>query len=107
MTTDYMLNGSSEALSCVHYSVNGSTLVNGGSYATGELYVVRTQDEDGNTASQFTDKQGHTVLVSQLNGTVRHDTYYVYDDYGNLCYVLPPAMDGRIHPDYSGYADGV
>ena len=58
--------------------------MNGGSYATGELYVVRTQDEDGNTASQFTDKQGHTVLVSQLNGTVRHDTYYVYDDYGNL-----------------------
>lgn len=96
MTTDYMLNGSSEVLSCVHYSVNGSTLVNGGSYATGELYVVRTQDEDGNTASQFTDKQGHTVLVSQLNGTVRHDTYYVYDDYGNLCYVLPPAMDGNI-----------
>ena len=96
MTTDYMLNGSSEALSCVHYSVNGSTLVNEGSYATGELYVVRTQDEDGNTASQFTDKQGHTVLVSQLNGTVRYDTYYVYDDYGNLCYVLPPAMDGNI-----------
>lgn len=96
MTTDYMLNGSSEALNCVHYSVNGTTLVNGGSYATGELYVVRTQDEDGNTASQFTDKQGHTVLVSQLNGTVRHDTYYVYDDYGNLCYVLPPAMDGNI-----------
>ena len=96
MTTDYMLNGSSEVLSCVHYSVNGSTLVNGGSYATGELYVVRTQDEDGNTASQFTDKQGHTVLVSQLNGTVRHDTYYVYDDYDNLCYVLPPAMDGNI-----------
>ncbi len=96
MTTDYMLNGSSEVLSCVHYSVNGSTLVNGGSYATGELYVVRTQDEDGNTVSQFTDKQGHTVLVSQLNGTVRHDTYYVYDDYDNLCYVLPPAMDGNI-----------
>ena len=96
MTTDYMLNGSSEVLSCVHYSVNGSTLVNGGSYATGELYVIRTQDEDGNTASQFTDKQGHTVLVSQLNGTVRHDTYYVYDDYDNLCYVLPPAMDGNI-----------
>ena len=96
MATDYMLNGSSEALSCVHYSVNGSTLVNEGSYATGELYVVRTQDEDGNTASQFTDKQGHTVLVSQLNGTVRYDTYYVYDDYGNLCYVLPPAMDGNI-----------
>lgn len=101
MTTDYMLNGSSEVLSCVHYSVNGSTLVNGGSYATGELYVVRTQDEDGNTASQFTDKQGHTVLVSQLNGTVRHDTYYVYDDYDNLCYVLPPAKIvieiGRAH----------
>ena len=96
ITTDYMLNGSSEALNCVHYSVNGTTLVNGGSYATGELYVVRTQDEDGNTASQFTNKQGHTVLVSQLNGTVRHDTYYVYDDYGNLCYVLPPAMDGNI-----------
>lgn len=96
VVTGYLLNNSSLPLSCIRYSINGETLINNGNYANGELRVSEAQDEDGNTSYQFTDKQGHIVLTRQINGTVRHDTYCIYDEYGNLCYVLPPTMDGNI-----------
>ncbi len=84
-------------------------------YNAGELYKNITYDEnhDGTTSKlhsteEFTDKQGRVVLKRtytdmDLNADgdtadpgeteVRHDTYYVYDDYGNLTFVLPPKMD--------------
>lgn len=75
------------------------TLVKNGSYEEGELYKSVTRDENhtsGNdhTTEEFTDKQGRVVLKRTYNGGMVHDTYYVYDDYGNLTYVLPPKMDG-------------
>ena len=83
-----------------------------GYYATGELYKNSTRDENHastgsaidklHTTEEFMDKQGRTVLkrtyadLSPLGGDTEgaHDTYYVYDDYGNLSYVLPPKMEG-------------
>ncbi|MDC6384616.1 DUF6443 domain-containing protein [Muricauda sp. SK9] len=94
--------------------IYGPTLTLGGGsgyYLVGELYKTVTRDEnhDGtstklHTVEEFTDKQGRVVLKrtyanmdTDNNGTVEqevpHDTYYVYDDYGNLTYVLPPKMD--------------
>ncbi|MEX0273785.1 MAG: DUF6443 domain-containing protein, partial [Flavobacteriaceae bacterium] len=81
-------------------------------YAVGELGMTITKDENhpgGNTklhtTEEFTNKQGQVVLkrtyadVTHEDGSVSeaepHDTYYVYDDYGNLTYVLPPKMEGN------------
>ncbi|MEP3208646.1 MAG: DUF6443 domain-containing protein, partial [Maribacter sp.] len=82
------------------------TLVANGNYAAGELMKMVTKDEnhdpaDGNlhTTEEFTDKQGRVVLkrtYALVGGSQEaHDTYYVYDDFGNLSYVLPPKMDGN------------
>jgi len=38
----------------------------------------------------FTDKQGQRLLERALNGSEYLDTYYVYDDYGCLRFVLQP-----------------
>src|SRR5690606_28101033 len=74
------------------------TIVPNGYYSTNELYKNSTKDENwisGNdrTTEEFTDKQGHVVLKRTYNGGQAHDTYYVYDDYGNLTYVIPPKVD--------------
>ncbi|WP_348701159.1 RHS repeat domain-containing protein [Leeuwenhoekiella blandensis] len=83
-------------------------------YNAGQLYKTVTKDEnhDGGTSKnhtteEFKDKQGRVVLKrtygdSDTNGNgsigsgeseTRHDTYYVYDDFGNLTYVLSPKID--------------
>lgn len=51
---------------------------------------MKTTDEDLNVSYSFTDKQGHTVLTRQMNNSEEHDTYYIYNDKGNLCFVLQP-----------------
>ncbi len=66
-----------------------------GTYAEQTLDAVRTTDEDGNVTYEFKDKTGRVLLSRQMNGDEAHDTYTVYDDYGNVCFVLPPlAADG-------------
>ena len=78
-----------------------------GTYADNELYKNVTYDE--NTAAspaegsgstvEFKNKEGQAVLKRTYNGGEKHDTYYVYDIYGNLTYVIPPKAEGTI--DYN------
>jgi hypothetical protein len=75
-------------------------------YLPGELTKTITKDEnhDGtatklHTTEEFKDKQDRVVLkrtyaeVGSPSGVEAHDTYYIYDDFGNLTYVLPPKVD--------------
>jgi hypothetical protein len=81
-----------------------TTILNSGIYDPNVLYKTITYDE--NTAAtpseingstvEFKNKEGQVVL-KRTYGTVesgtaneKHDTYYVYDIYGNLTYVIPP-----------------
>lgn len=73
-------------------------------YAANQLYKNVTWDENtaqgGNEKTiEYKDKEGRVILKSVLAevGVIRenqvHNTYYVYDVYGNLTYVLPPAVE--------------
>ena len=92
VNADYLTNSTAEAqLTCINYSVdNAGVPVNNGNYTSGQLSVVKTTDEDSNVSYTFTDKLGHTVLIRQMQGSEPHDTYYVYDEKGNLRFVLQP-----------------
>jgi len=60
-------------------------------YATGQLYKNTVTDEDGNKTIEFKNGKGQVVLVRKmLNATDSADTYYVYNDYDQLAYVIPP-----------------
>ncbi|MCL9804653.1 DUF6443 domain-containing protein [Flavobacterium amniphilum] len=90
-----------------NYSVNISptdvyTLQDGGYYSVNELFKVVTKNENwtptqpnltDNTTIEFNDKLGSTILKRSVSGGKWHDTYNVYDAYGNLAYILPPMIN--------------
>ena len=87
-------------MNCINYSVSSAgALTSNGSYASGQLSVVKTTDEDLNVSYTFTDKMGHVVLSRQMKGSETHDTYYVYDDKSNLCFVLQPMYQSLANLD--------
>ena len=61
-------------------------------YSDYTLYKSTMADEDGKSITTFTDKLGRVILERQNN----NDTYYVYDNKGQLCYVLPPLAANQI-----------
>ena len=52
-----------------------------------------------NVSYTFTDEMGHVVLTRQMKGSETHDTYYVYDDKSNLCFVLQPMYQSSANLD--------
>ena len=90
-----------------------------GHYQNGELRKTITMDENfvqqygqycpnpplcitaklrtvNHTTEEFKDKQGRVILKRTYNNDLTHDTYYVYDDFGNLTYVLSPMGSDKI-----------
>ena len=76
-------------------------LASSGFYGAGQLYLTVSKDEnwqagDGKkgTVEEYRDKEGRVVLKRMFNektgATEVLSTYYVYDDLGNLSFVLPP-----------------
>ena len=72
-----------------------------GYYEQEELFVTTTKDENwqssqqhkkDHTIDEFRDKLGRLILKRTFNNNVPHETYYVYDRFGNLTYVLPPKV---------------
>ena len=74
-------------------------VVNGGYYASGQLSIKSTIDEEGNETREYINKSGQ-LLIKKVYVTGNKtdfntpgnwaETYYVYDDLGNLSVVIPP-----------------
>ncbi|WP_177183515.1 DUF6443 domain-containing protein [Olleya namhaensis] len=66
-------------------------------FGANQLYKNITKDENwkpsdlkNHTTEEFKNKQGQVVLKRTYNQNQKHDTYYIYDHFGNLTYVLSP-----------------
>lgn len=67
-------------------------------YDPSELYKTVTYDENNLETSQnftveYKNKEGKVVLKRVNTSTEIFDTYYVYDQFGNLTYVVPPLVN--------------
>ncbi len=103
VSTSYVTNEDNDV--CM-YSVpfNANTLSKDGFYPEKSLSGVRTVDEDGNITAVFSDRVGRKVL--ERRGTDKKgvcDTYYVYDDLGQLRHVLSPQYQLSGYKDQFGY----
>ncbi|WP_284464740.1 DUF6443 domain-containing protein [Chryseobacterium sp.] len=62
-----------------------------GFYKSGQLYKNVVTDEDDNKTIEFKNGKGQTILVRKvLSATENADTYYVYNEYDQLAFVIPP-----------------
>ncbi len=114
--TDYLTNkdgndtsGTASAFVCRQYTTtNDRTKIEIkciGNYPASSLYVTSVKDEEGNTSYEFEDKFGQLILSRQINDGVFHDTYYIYDYYGNKRAVLPPAAVDKLLSTSQSWSD--
>ena len=72
----------------IYFYVNtNNQLIKQAYYAVNTLYKTTITDEDGKTSTEYKDKLGQVVLKRNAGNV---DTYFVYNDLGQLSYVLPP-----------------
>jgi RHS repeat-associated protein len=59
-------------------------------YTQNQLSKSKVIDEDGNITTEFKNSEGKTILLRKGEGTGKLDTYYVYNKYGQLAFVISP-----------------
>lgn len=82
---------------------------NTGIYGEGVLFKTVIKDENGNLTIEFKDKNGLLILkkvqvAALTNGDAGYDhflcTYYIYDDFNHLRFVIPPKAVDLLRPGW-------
>ena len=79
------------------------SLVDNGFYKPKMLQGEKTTDEDGHSITVYTDKLGRKILERRNDGNENNDTYFVYNDLGQLRYVLSPEYQNSGYKDKYSY----
>lgn len=95
----YLVNNTSDSVAIWNIVLTvGVTPTYNGFYPAGQLYKNVTVDERGYSVIEYKDKEGHPILKktqpsvagSYAGPTGWLNTYYIYDDLGNLRFVIQP-----------------
>ncbi|WP_343703047.1 DUF6443 domain-containing protein [Chitinophaga sp.] len=102
ISNQYLVNTPGDAVKIWDIGPNAADypIARPANYEAGQLYKNVTKDEADHEVVEFKDKEGRVILkkvqLTATAGSEGHDgwlcTYYVYDELGNLRYVLPPKM---------------
>ncbi|CAM3163384.1 DUF6443 domain-containing protein [Chryseobacterium flavum] len=88
IATSSLSNGST--ISTLKLSTENTAYASGGVYKPGTLYKTIATDEDGNPVTEFKNGSGQTLLIRKTDGSQNLDTYYVYNEYDQLAFIVPP-----------------
>jgi RHS repeat-associated protein len=99
VSTAYLINEESDQV--VQWGVDQNGSITGGQsgsggnalfYSSGQLFKTLVTDERGARVIEFKDKEGKVILkrVEYKAGAPWLETYYIYDDFGLLRWVLSP-----------------
>lgn len=94
--TNYQTNAGDIACYFVN---NSNNLEKGVNYAPNTLFKTQVTDEDGNNVVEYKDKLGQVVLKQSFDRTNAINTYYVYNNLGQLSYVIPPKAVDELTAD--------
>ncbi|GEN70602.1 DUF6443 domain-containing protein [Chryseobacterium lathyri] len=68
-----------------------SVLSTPGTYGEAQLYKNTVTDEDNGKTIEYKNGKGQTLLVRKvISSSENADTYYVYNEYDQLAFVIPP-----------------
>jgi RHS repeat-associated protein len=98
VTSQYLYNAASDSVQIWNIPLAAESIpTDSGAYRAGQLTKDVTIDEQGHQVVEYKDRLGHVVLkkvqLSATPGTAHVGwlcTYYVYDDLGNLRFVIQP-----------------
>jgi len=69
-------------------------------YGTAQLYKNTVTDEDNNVTMEFKNGEGQVLLVRKMiSDTEKADTYYVYNEYNQLAFVVSPKAAMEADPN--------
>jgi RHS repeat-associated protein len=93
VVSEYLIN---DSLDVPYIRLTSTGAIVNTFYAKGKLYKTITKDENWtsgkvNTTEEYKDFEGRVILKKVWQtSTISLSTFYVYDDFGNLRYVVPP-----------------
>ncbi|GEJ43567.1 DUF6443 domain-containing protein [Chryseobacterium sp. ON_d1] len=68
-----------------------SDVIESGFYPAGKLYKNSVIDEDENKTIEYKNSKGQVILIKKIiSPTESANTYYVYNEYDQLVFVIPP-----------------
>lgn len=103
ITNTQWLNGATSS------AINLATDTNSenGNYKAAQLYKTTITDEDGNPVIQFRNGRGQIILIRNTDGIQDIDTYYVYNEYNQKAFVIPPKAVKLIKNNGNIIAQGI
>ncbi|MBL6449637.1 hypothetical protein JMN32_25225 [Fulvivirga sp. 29W222] len=99
----YHVNETNDKVKLWKAGLNSELPETSGDYLAGSLTKIISIDEASHQTQEYTDKRGHIILkrvqVHGAESTIElwADTYYIYDDIGNLRFVLPPEASQKLN----------
>lgn len=75
----------------VQFTISDNEMLSrNGYYTPNTLYKTITLDEDNKKTVEFKDLLGRVVMAQAWNGSIKHNTHFVFNDLNQLCFVISP-----------------